>query len=196
MYDLILADPAWVQGKGGKKSVRPNSSGDDLEYTTISLDEIESILRQSRDKANENHVLFLWTIDKYLFEAEQIAHNLGYKRHARMIWNKIVGIPAAFTVRFGHEYLLFMHHGKLLPVAKEQRGKFHTVFHEQPKAHSLKPKFSYDMINKLYPSAKKLELFCRVKRNGWDTWGNEVECDIEIDGFVSKPKSQEFSLFS
>lgn len=39
-YDLILADPAWKQMKGGKKSVRPVSSGTALDYPVCSLEEI------------------------------------------------------------------------------------------------------------------------------------------------------------
>lgn len=43
-YDLILADPPWQQMKGGKKSVRPNSSGGNLSYPTISLKQISYYL--------------------------------------------------------------------------------------------------------------------------------------------------------
>ena len=92
--------------------MRPKSSGKNLDYPTLSLGEIESHLRQATSLTTENSVLFLWTIDKYLFDAEKIAEKLGYKRHARMIWNKVNGIPAAFTIRFGHEYLLYLYKGK------------------------------------------------------------------------------------
>ena len=174
MYDLILADPPWRQSKGGKKAVRPESSGGELEYSTLDLNGIEGILRSFTEKTEENSLLFLWTIDKYLFEAEDIVKKLGYKVHARMIWNKVTGIPAAFTVRYGHEYLLYCYKGKLLPVAKEQRGKIHTVFTEQVTRHSKKPEISYQIIERLYPDTTKLELFARYKRKGWDVWGNEV----------------------
>jgi len=30
-YQIILADPPWKQSKGGKKNVRPNSSGEKLD---------------------------------------------------------------------------------------------------------------------------------------------------------------------
>lgn len=173
-YDLILADPPWKQSKGGKKAVRPISSGEKLDYPVLSLDEIENILKSFVDQAVENSVMFLWTIDKYLFEAEEIAKKLGYKIHARMIWNKVTGIPAAFTVRFGHEYLLYCYKGKLLPVASEERGKIHTVFTEQVTRHSKKPEISYQIIERLYPDTKKIELFARYKRNGWESWGNEI----------------------
>lgn len=173
-YDLIVADPPWKQSKGGKKSVRENSSGKPLDYPTCSLSEIETHLAQASKLTTDNSVLFLWTIDKYLFDAEEIAKSLGYKLHARMIWNKVTGIPAAFTIRFGHEYLLYMRKGKLLPVAEKERGKIHSVFTEQVTRHSKKPEISFEIINRLYPSARKLEMYARQERDGYDCWGNEV----------------------
>lgn len=183
-YQIICADPPWRQAKGGKKSARPKSSGEKLEYPTMGIADIKEILRKAQQLAEENHILFLWTIDKYLFEAEKIACDLGYKLHARMIWNKVTGIPAAFTIRYGHEYLLYMYCGKLLPVAKDERGKIHSVFTEQVRAHSQKPEIAYRIIEKLYPDINKLELFARNKRKTlweiWDVWGNEVKSDINL----------------
>ena len=185
-YDLILSDPAWKQAKGGKKNARPNSSGLKLDYTTITIQQIQQIQQQVRDMSNNNHILFLWTIDKYLHQSEAMLKQLGYKLHARMIWNKVTGIPAAFTVRFGHEYLLYCYYGKLIPVQKCEQGKIHTVFTEQVKAHSQKPEISYKIIERLYPNANKIELFCRKKRVGWSAWGNEVESDVRLKGYINK----------
>ena len=173
-YDLIYADPPWRQAKGGKKSVRPNSSGKALDYKTLGMDEIKEHLETADKLTGDNSILFLWAIDKYLFEAEELAKSLGYKLHARMIWNKVNGIPAAFTVRYGHEYLLYMYKGKLTPVAKEERGKIHTVFTELVKNHSQKPEEAYRIIERLYPDLNKIELYARNERDGWDCWGDEV----------------------
>ena len=174
-YQIIYVDPPWKQSKGGKKSVRPNSSGEKLEYPVISLDEIQQHLLKATENCEENAVLFLWTIDKYLHEAEKIARVLGWKLHARMIWNKVTGIPAAFTVRYGHEYMLYMYRGKLLTVAKNERGKIHTVFTEQVTRHSKKPQIAYEIIERLYPDMKKLEMYARQKRDGWNAIGNGID---------------------
>ena len=173
-YSVIYADPPWRQSKGGKKSVRANSSGKPLDYPTLGVDEIKAYLKAADALTGENSVLFLWTIDKYLFDAELIARSLGYKLHARMIWNKVTGIPAAFTVRYAHEYLLYMYKGKLTPVASDERGKISTVFTEQVKRHSQKPDEAYRIIERLYPNLNKIELFARNQREGWDCWGDEV----------------------
>lgn len=173
-YGLVYADPPWKQSKGGKKAVRVNSSGKQLDYPVCTIDEIKEHLQFATDATGDNSILFLWTIDKYLFEAQSIAESLGYKLHARMIWDKVTGIPAAFTVRYGHEYLLYMYKGKFIPVAKEERGKIHTVFREQVKRHSQKPEKAYEIIERLYPTLTKLEMYARNKRIGWDSWGNEL----------------------
>lgn len=183
-YQIIYADPPWNQSKGGKKSVRPNSSGGELDYKVITLEEITNHLKSATEKTEENAVMFLWTIDKYLFDAQRIAESLGWKLHARMIWNKVTGIPAAFTIRYGHEYLLYMYKGRLLPVAKNERGKIHSVFTEQVKKHSQKPQVAYQIIERLYPNVSKLEMYARQARQTlmekWDVWGNEVKSDIEL----------------
>ena len=137
-YQVILSDPPWRQRKGGTKAVRPNSSGKELDYPVLSLDDIKEYHNKVLELADDNHVLFLWTIEKYLREAEDIVSELGYKLHARMIWNKVTGIPAAFTIRYGHDYLLYCYKDKLLPVALNERGKIHSVFTEQVSRHSKK----------------------------------------------------------
>lgn len=177
-YKVILADPPWRQSKGGKKKVRPNSSGEKLDYPVISLEEIREHLEKAISLAEENNIFFLWTIEKFLPQAEEMIKSLGYKIHCRMIWNKVTGIPSAFTIRYGHEYLLYCYAGKMLPVAKDERGKIHSVFTEQVKRHSQKPNISYEIIERLFPTQKKLELYARRKRVDWDVWGNEVESDI------------------
>lgn len=179
-YSIILADPPWRQSKGGKKSKRPNSSGEELDYPVISLQEIEGHFLGVLQHTEPDSILFMWTIDKYLHEAESMAKSLGYKLHARMVWNKVTGIPAAFTIRYGHEYLLYLYRGKFLPVVLEERGKIHSVFTEQVKRHSQKPEIAYQIIERLYPDTQRLEMYARKKRNGWDVWGNEVESDIKL----------------
>lgn len=172
-YDLILADPPWKQTRGGFIQHSPNSSGRSVDYKTLDFATIKEHLSKVVVE-DKQQILFLWAIDKYLFEAENIAKELGFKLHARMIWNKVRGIPTAFTIRYGHEYLLYMYKGKLIPVAKEERGKIHSVFTEIAKKHSKKPEIAYQIMERLYPNTRKIELYARNERVGWDCWGDEV----------------------
>ena len=171
---IIYADPPWEQTKGGLRKSRPKQ-GKKFDYPVLSISDIYEIIN-----CFDSQVLFLWTIDKFLFEAQSLGERLGYKLHARFIWDKTNGIAPAFTVRYSHEYLLWMYNSPMLKIAKEQRGKFTTVFQESSTRHSKKPIKAYEMIESLYPEATKLELFARNKRDGWDVWGNEVSNDIDV----------------
>lgn len=175
-YGIIYTDPPWQQSKGGKKSARPNSSGGRLSYPTMSIEDISSLHENVfRELTEEKHNVFMWTIDKYIIDTEQFMKKLGYTRHARIIWDKITGQATAFTVRFTHEYLLwFYKKGDILMPAKDTRGKYSDVIREQVKRHSQKPEYAYEMLEDMFPDVRKLELFARNKRDGWDCWGNEV----------------------
>lgn len=173
-YKIIYADPPWKQTKGGLRKSRPNQDKK-LDYNTLSLEDIKNILSKI-----DSNVLFLWTIDKYLFEAQQIAEELGYKLHARIVWDKENGVAPAFTIRYSHEYLLWFYKSPMEKIAKEMRGKFTTILREKSTKHSKKPICAYELIERLYPNCKKIELFARNKRHGWDVWGNEVNSDINL----------------
>ena len=179
-YDLILSDPPWEQRKGGTRKCRP-FQGVKLDYPTLPLSEIMAIHAGFMKYAADDHLFFLWTIDKFLHDSEHMMAELGYRLHARLIWNKANGVAPCFSVRFSHEYLLFLYRGKFRPVASSEKGKIMTVFEERPTGHSRKPKISYGIIERLYPNARKLELFARRERAGWDAWGNEVENAVSFE---------------
>lgn len=94
----------------------------------------------------------------------------------RLIWDKGNGPAPAYTVRFAHEYLLwFYKKGNIILPDKDKRGAFSTVLRENSKRHhSQKPECAYQMLETFFPQAKKLELFARTERDGWDQWGNEL----------------------
>ena len=147
-----------------------------LDYPTLELAEIIDIHRDIFSRLTEKkHNVFMWTIDKYLIDTEQFMSDLGYTRHARIIWDKNTGQATAFTVRFTHEYLLwFYKKGDILMPTKNTRGKYSDVIRETVKKHSQKPESAYLMLEDMFPDVRKLELFARNERSGWDCWGNEV----------------------
>lgn len=174
-YDIVYSDPPWQQTKGNLRKCRPNQTKE-LDYPTLDLEEIKQIHNNFLSKnTTDNHNVFMWTIDKFLFETETIMKELGYELHARFIWDKTNGIAPAFTVRFSHEYCLwFYKKGKMLKPRKEIQGKYCTVFTEKATKHSKKPICAYEMLESMFPNSSKIELFARNEREGWDCWGNEV----------------------
>jgi N6-adenosine-specific RNA methylase IME4 len=121
------------------------------------------------------HNVFMWTIDKFLHDTEAGMLKAGFKLHARIIWDKENGVAPAFTVRFSHEYLLWFYRPKcmLMPV-KEQRGMYTTVIREASTIHSKKPIAAYEMIETMFPNSRKLEMFARNTRSGWESMGDEL----------------------
>lgn len=174
-YGLVYTDPPWAQTKGNLRSCRPNQKKA-LDYPTLSLPEIKEIHKTVTERlVLPKHDVFMWTIDKYLRETEDMMKDLGYCLHARMVWDKGNGVAPAFTVRFSHEYLLwFYKRGQMLKPAENTAGKYPTVFKEPSTVHSRKPECAYVMLEEMFPDTPKLELFARRIRDGWDCFGNEV----------------------
>lgn len=51
---------------------------------------------------------------------------------------------------------------------------------QQRMGHSVKPPQVRDRIVRLFGDLPRVELFARQKTDGWDAWGNEVECDLDV----------------
>jgi N6-adenosine-specific RNA methylase IME4 len=187
--ELFVVDPPWPVKKGGLREVRPNQ-GRELDYQTLSVSEIFTILD---DKvftlATLPHLVFLWTVEKFLLEAEEAMLERGYKRHCRLVWDKLNGPCPGFTVRFSHEYLIWFYKPKLIPVAKTKIGKYLTIFQERAREHSRKPDIAYRMLNQMYPSLTKMDVFSREQRRGWYQWGNEINYfppkSASLDNFLN-----------
>lgn len=175
VYDILMIDPPWAQRKGGKRSVRP-MQGISLDYPIMTVADIFSLLdRDIFPLAAESHSVFMWVIDKYLSACEEVMLARGYRRHCRLVWNKLNGVAPAFTVRFTHEYLTWYYKGPFRPVDPPLRGRLATVFSERSRQHSRKPDLAYKMVGLLYPAASKLDVFSREQRYGWDQYGNQID---------------------
>jgi N6-adenosine-specific RNA methylase IME4 len=134
------------------------------------------------------HCIWLWTVDRFLLEAESAMAGRGYRLHARIVWDKGNGVAPAFTVRYAHEYLLWFYKPRLLSVAREMRGKLTTVLRAAAREHSRKPDEAYAMIESLYPSADRLDVFSRERRRGWHQYGDQLDffpCAAVLNGSLA-----------
>ena len=50
-----------------------------------------------------------------------------------------------------------------------------SVITEKARQHSRKPDEAYNMITKLYPDSRKIDIFSREKREGFEQWGDQTE---------------------
>lgn len=176
-----MVDPPWPKRKGGRRAVRP-AQGRDLNYATMPVAEIFDLLdQQVWVQAAPIHNVWLWTIDQFLHVAEAQMVRRGYRLHARLIWDKGNGVAPAFTVRYAHEYLLWLYKPSLLPIDPEMRGRFTTVIRAPARQHSRKPDEAYAMIGDFYPASACMDVFSRERREGWLQFGNQP------DHFVATP---------
>jgi len=165
-WRVFYADPPWDYG-----NERPLSAGDqDDHYPAMPTDKICEMA--VADLALPDAVLFLWCTSAILSpDAFQVLEAWGFEYKTTFIWDKIKHNMGHYnSVR--HEILLVATRGSCTP---DQRTLFDSVISIERTEHSRKPEFFYQVIETLYPFGKRLELFARERRDGWDTWGNEVD---------------------
>jgi N6-adenosine-specific RNA methylase IME4 len=161
-FDLLYADPPWQLGS-------PTSlKSPEQHYPTLPTSEIAELAVPAAEKA----VLFLWAVNSLISDALGVIDAWGFTYKANFVWVK-PRIGLGFYVRNRHELLLVATRGGYGPPAEELRSG--SVIEAPCGRHSQKPDSFYELIERIYPQATRLELFARGKpRPGWDTWGNET----------------------
>ena len=161
-FDIIYADPPWEYdfSVSGSRAIESH-------YPTMSLNEICEL----KIPTVENAVLFLWTPQPKLREGLKVIEAWGFEYKTGMVWVKDK-MGMGYYVRGKHELLLIATKGKPEQPLPENRPE--SVIEAPRTKHSEKPKIIYDIIGKMYPGGKYLELFAREKHEGWGAWGNEI----------------------
>jgi len=166
-FSVIYADPPWeyAQEQHGKER---QETVLETHYPTMPTEDICGL--EIKKLAAENAVLFLWTTSPKLFEAKQVLEAWGFTYKSSMIWDKVKH-NVGYYVSVRHEFLLICTKGSFLPESGKLIDSVQTIERTE---HSKKPDRFYEIIEEMYPSAKKLELFARQPRKNWKAWGNEV----------------------
>lgn len=160
-FDLIYADPPWQLG------ATDTERGPNRHYPTMPLHDIAALQIPAANDA----VLFLWAVDTRLPEALQVMDAWGFTYASSIVWVKHhFGLGA--WVRNQHEQLLIGKRGRFSPPPPDLR--IASVIHERRGRHSEKPAAVYELLERMYPNATRLELFARKARPGWTAWGNQV----------------------
>jgi len=165
-YKVIYADPPWDYGLNNRTGFGGDAS---THYTTMTMQELYDL--PVKDLAEENAVLFIWVTSPFLEKSFAVIHAWGFTYKASFVWDKIKHNMGHYnSVR--HEFLLVCTKGSATPENKKLFDSVQNI--ERSKTHSEKPEEFRDIINTLYPSADKIELFSRINVEGWDTWGNDI----------------------
>jgi len=165
LYGVIYADPPWRY-----ESATPNRRIEN-HYPTMSDEEICAL----KIPAAKDAILYLWATAPRLEAGLLVMQAWGFRYKTQAVWDK-VKVGMGFWFRGQHEILMVGTRGDVSP--PPQALRISSVIRNPRGAHSSKPDYVRDKIREWYPDAKRLEMFSRLKRPGWDVFGNQVEYDL------------------
>ena len=187
-YKIIYADPAWNYND---KSL--NRGGAERHYRTMSNDDIKGL--SINEIADDDSILFIWVTFPKIQEGLDVIKSWGFEfKTLGFVWiktNKRTN-PTQLSFLPHESFDSFWGMGNwtrsnaeicLIGVkGKPQRenADVHSVIYEPIDKHSKKPKIIRDKIIRLCGDLPRVELFSREKIKGWDSWGNELENDIDL----------------
>ena len=160
-YHVIVIDPPWQYSKRSEDPTHRGRCG----YPTMSIEEIS----KKEIPAEEDTILWLWTTNAFMHEAYHILDAWGFTPKTILTWVKD-RMGVGDWLRGQTEHCILAIKGKPLINLKNQT----TVLNAPMREHSRKPDEFYLMVEQLCPG-KKIDMFSREPRKGWDQWG--CECD-------------------
>lgn len=174
-YQIIYADPPWNEAGGGKIK-----RGADRHYPLMKTKDIAAL--KVKEMAADNAHLYLWVTNNFLPDGLEVMKAWGFEYKTIITWKKDrIGLGQYF--RGNTEHCLFGVRGNLpYKIENDKRQQGVTGFDAKRLEHSVKPLEMLEMIEKVSDRAgfNKIELFARDVKKGWDKWGNEVECDLNL----------------
>jgi len=170
-YSVILADPPWSYRVGKATGLRGTA---DAHYLTMTDEEIYRYLDWLNLEIADDAALFLWSTNPRLEAGLNTILRWGFSYKTNIVWVKTdncCGI--GFYVRGCHELLLLGTRGKMRPGIITS-PPITSVISSPRTGHSRKPLSAYELIERLYPETRRIELFAREIRPGWDQVGLEL----------------------
>lgn len=163
LFDVIYADPPWSYSSTIQKNANVKHH-----YPTMTLEKIKELAIP----AYEDCILFLWVTGPKIADGLDVLEKWGFIFKGMFVWDKEI-IGMGMWVRWQHEILLLGIKGKV-PVPKP-KNRFSSMIKERRGKHSKKPTLVYEMIEKMFPNRKYVELFAREKHSDkWNAWGNQI----------------------
>ena len=163
-YNVIVIDPPWPMEKI-EREVAPNQIG--FDYPTMSIVNI----RQLKIPCADNCHVWLWTTQKYLPVAFEVLESWELNYVCCFTWCKKGGFQVYNLPQYNSEFVIYARKGS--PKFLDTKD-FMTSFHGKRREHSRKPDEFYNTITRV-TEGKRLDMFSRGKRDGWISWGAEVD---------------------
>lgn len=143
-------------------------------YAEMTVDEISAL--PVSDLAETDAHLYLWTTQRYLWDAKGLVETWGFSPKKVLVWAKSpTGFALGGPFCNATEFVVFASRGSLKAKAKVERDWWQW----KRGAHSQKPEAFIDLVESISPGPY-LEMFARRNRLGWDTWGNEAIEHVDL----------------
>jgi N6-adenosine-specific RNA methylase IME4 len=182
MIKTVLLDPPWNERGAGKCKRGADRHYDVMKTSDIAKVIVSSPYWQYGDGIAENAHMYMWVTNNYLKDGLWLMEFLGFEYKTNLVWAKDkFGIGRYF--RGQHEICLFGTKGDGWEV-RTDRNDIPTLLTSKRTKHSKKPLEFYDIIEGR-SKGDFLELFARQERDGWYSWGNEIE---QFKPIPSKPQ--------
>ena len=167
-YRVLYVDPPW-QYSDTRVELEKGYGPAEKYYRTLSFSELCELTfpdgRRVEDIAEGKSVLFLWVTAPLREDARAVYRAWGFEYKTDIVWDKVKHNYGHYTsVR--HEYLLICTRGGCLPESKTLHDSVVQI--ERTTRHSKKPEYFRQLIDELYPTGNRIELFARKPREGWD----------------------------
>lgn len=183
VFRVIYADPPWKYGDertgsavaiGGDASRSDSSAAD--KYPTMPTSAIcdftDETGRHVSKLAAPDAVLFMWATFPLLEDAFAVINAWGFDYKTAFVWDKQRSNVGNYHDARA-ELLMIATRGSC-PIEIDTRPK--QVQSITRSEHSRKPEEFRALIDEMYPSGPRVELFRRGKApRGWVIWGNEAE---------------------
>ena len=180
-YSIIYADPPWRYEVYSKKGLGRSAES---HYPTMELEDIQAL--PVGELADTDCILFMWTTIPLLKDCFSVMKAWGFEyKTVGFVWIKQNRKSDSLFWGMGHwtranaEFCMLATKGR----PKRKSAGVHQVIISHIEEHSKKPDIVRHRIIELVGDLPRVELFAREKADGWDAWGNEVDCDIEIEGY-------------
>lgn len=169
-YRIIYADPPWSYGNSGIIGDTDHYGHVHRHYPSMSIAELCAMGQDVRSIIEDNAVLFMWVTSPLLEECFPIIRAWGFQYKTSFVWDKVKHNFGHYnSVR--HELLLICTRGSCTPDNLTLFDSVQSI--EKSSVHSEKPAEFREIIDTLYTSGRRLEMFARQPADGWEVWGNE-----------------------
>lgn len=170
-YDLILADPPWPETGGGGRGAQNH-------YSVARYGDIpRMVLGAPCFKPAPAFWFGVWATVSSLPAALDLLAAGGARYVTAWTWVKTTaqGSLAMGMGQYGRHAAEFIVWGKQGTIGRKPgASRVRAVFEAQATEHSAKPAEAYEAARAVFDASKRLAMFERKARAGFDVWGDEA----------------------